>query len=197
MLMSLTITGLAEESDVVESKQHPIVEWTETCLNQEGADMEACFSEAYKKWTQTLKTVYQTLIKQLDEKEQLLLKKAQVAWHNYRDTEFELIEAVYGDSVGHANTSLMPILAKIAIVKSRVIQFDSYLEVLSGELQEFVEEVSVKPCITHTAKETKQLLSNINQAYEQGYQLVSTVYIPKTSKVEGNLVAILCKPVFM
>jgi len=200
----LLATPLSWAEDAVieedgEEEQHPIVAWTETCLNKEegNVDMQACFSEAYKRWDKELDEVYQELLKQLDKKEQTRFKKAQTAWLQYREVEFELIDAVYGDSEDISHTPpLMPLLSKIAIVKSRVAQFDSYIEVLSGELQDLVEEVVVKPCITYTAKDTRQLLSSINRAYEQGYQLISTVYFPKDteSKMEGHLEAILCKP---
>jgi uncharacterized protein YecT (DUF1311 family) len=183
-----------------EGEQHPIVIWTENCLNQEegNADMHSCFSEAHEKWDAELDEIYEELLGQLKEKEREHFKKAQAAWLQYRDAEFALIDTVYGES--DSTPPLMPLLSKITIVKSRVAQFESYLEVLSGELQELVEEVVVKPCISHKAKDIQQLLPDINQAYEQGYQLISMVYLPEAeeegvSKTVGHLAAVLCKPV--
>lgn len=197
MLFVIPLSWAEEPAVEGEEEEHPIVAWTEACLNKEEADMQICFSEAQKKWETELNEAYQELLNQLSEKEQELFKKAQAAWLQYREAEFALIDAVYGESedTSHTTPPLMPLLSKITVTKSRVAQFESYLEVLSGELQELVEEVAVKPCVSYTAKDSKQLLPTINQAYEQGYQLISTVYLPTdpVSKLEGHLEAILCK----
>jgi len=68
----------AEEPPVEEEEQHPIVAWTETCLNKEegNVDMQACFSEAYKKWDAELNEVYQELLEQLQDKERALQKSS-------------------------------------------------------------------------------------------------------------------------
>lgn len=199
-LMLLAPSSWAEELIIAEEEQHPIVQWTEECLSKDNstANMQKCLTEAHQKWDKELDDVSKTLTKQLDEKAQVLFKEAQDNWLKYRDSEFKLIDAAYGTLEDAVKTPVLP-LSKIAIIKNRVAQLDSYVDVLAGDLQEVPEEiVTTKPCVTYTAEDSKGLITDINHAYEQGYQLLSTLYIPKSgegSKTAGQVEVILCKPV--
>ncbi|MEM9998182.1 MAG: lysozyme inhibitor LprI family protein [Bacteroidota bacterium] len=56
-----------------------------------------CRAEQYDRWDAALNEVYQSLRRALDDDARTALRDAQRAWLAFRDVEFELLDATWGD----------------------------------------------------------------------------------------------------
>jgi uncharacterized protein YecT (DUF1311 family) len=116
-----------------EAHKHPIDIKTQTCLDnnyQTNDSMKNCSLQAYDDWDAELNKVYAQLRSKLsrDTKEQL--KNAQLQWLAYRDSEFQIIDAIYDAKKMGGGTiwGLFAADAKVEIVKNRVLVLRGYLQ---------------------------------------------------------------------
>ena len=130
LLLFLPLTAHAQETKV-----HPIDKFYESCTNKDPstAGMVDCTSRAYKMWDRELNKNYLSLMLKLKPAGKQSLKTAQLEWIKYRDTEFKLIDEVYGMLQG---TMYIPMHAEqqLEIVKQRALVLATYLD-LTGEAE--------------------------------------------------------------
>lgn len=111
------------------AKQHPIDRFYEECIdkNASTAGMLDCTEKAFKKWDAELNRVYGELLKKLPPGKAADLRKAQRDWIIYRDSEFKLIDSLYGEMQG---TMYVPAhaYARLRIVRERTLLLTHYSE---------------------------------------------------------------------
>lgn len=113
------------------AKKHPADAYLEICLNDESttAGMLNCVSRTYALWDQELNVKYVDLLGTLAPEQKTVFRNAQRQWLVYRDQEFKAIDAIYAKMDGTLYLQLRAI-DKMEIVKSRVEQINSYINVL-------------------------------------------------------------------
>lgn len=115
--------GPAEDANVDLIEQQ-----LEKCIDKDSttAGMTNCQEVANENWDRELNRVYAELMKKLPSDSQESLKNAQNAWLKFRDSEFFLIDKIYGQLQG---TMYIPmrVADRTQIVKDRVIALRGYL----------------------------------------------------------------------
>lgn len=91
----------------------------------------ACLDTAYKAWDAELNRVYQELGNRAGAERKESLKKAQLAWIKYRDTEFEWIITLYAKETGTMYT-VMAASDRVEVVRRRALELSAYLGVLTA-----------------------------------------------------------------
>ncbi|MDM8562650.1 DUF1311 domain-containing protein [Candidatus Marithioploca araucensis] len=137
------IAGLSLVSSFIHAEEkHPIDIKTEACMEKDYSTlgMMNCSAQSEKLWDTELNRVYRGLQSQLNEKAKKQLKNAQLQWLKYRNAEFKAIDEIYSvlyeKSGGGTMWRLLPINAKVEIIKERVLVLTGYLTNFKPEVQE-------------------------------------------------------------
>jgi uncharacterized protein YecT (DUF1311 family) len=135
LILSFVLFSGVASAEEGPKKDHPIDRTLELCLQKDftTAGMVECIGRAYEMWDRELNRAYKALDRQLDAKGKASLKKAQLAWLKYRDTEFELIDSIYSKLQG---TAYIPARAsnRLNIVRARALELNQYLELIQQNL---------------------------------------------------------------
>jgi uncharacterized protein YecT (DUF1311 family) len=91
-----------------------------------------CADAAYNKWDKELNTYYKLLQENLKPEEKELLKKSQIAWLKFRDTELQFLAKVYENMQGTMYLTIYA-LDRVEIVKKRVNELKSLYETVKEE----------------------------------------------------------------
>jgi len=134
------IAGLSLFSSFIHAEEkHPIDIKTEACLEKDDSTlgMMNCSAQSEKLWDTELNRVYTDLQSQLNDKAKKQLKNAQLQWLKYRNAEFKAIDEIYvvlsEKMEGGTMWRLLPINAKVEIIKQRVLILTGYLTDLKPE----------------------------------------------------------------
>ncbi len=125
VLLLLPIAAGAQE----ETENHPIDKAMGKCIDKDSstAGMSDCIGQAFEAWDKELNKNYNRLMAKLKPKEKQALKAAQLEWIKYRDTEFNLIDALYESKEGTMYISMHG-EERLRIVKRRALALASYLD---------------------------------------------------------------------
>jgi uncharacterized protein YecT (DUF1311 family) len=93
------------------------------------ADMVEAEDEGVKLWDKELNRVYGELLQQLPKEDKSALKDSQQEWIKFRDRNLQLIQVVYGNAEG-TMYHVFAARAALEVVKSRVLDLRSYLDVV-------------------------------------------------------------------
>jgi uncharacterized protein YecT (DUF1311 family) len=112
--------------------KHPIDAWLEQCTakDESTAGQLTCLGEAFGKWDTELNRVYKALAAKLPEAGKTAMRTAQLAWLKFRDEELKLLDAFY-DPLDGSMYRLMKAADRVDLIRKRVLELASYLDVLS------------------------------------------------------------------
>jgi uncharacterized protein YecT (DUF1311 family) len=135
LLLSLSFLShplLAQNSEGQE--KHPLDVALDKCIEKDSSTigMSECMAVAYDSWDQELNRYYQLLREEMSSEQKEALKKAQLAWIDYRDRELENMATIYGSMDG-TMYRLMYMGDKVELVKRRVMELKSYYDLLRQE----------------------------------------------------------------
>jgi uncharacterized protein YecT (DUF1311 family) len=131
-------TTVSAEDD----EKHPIERKMDDCMEKYSSTtgMKKCATNAEEQWNIELNRVYNLLLGKLDEDGKMRLKTAQLFWMKHRDAEFEAIHSIYmavEREMGEGTLwKLAPFIAKVELVKNRVLELTHYLDDFSPENKE-------------------------------------------------------------
>ncbi len=126
--LTLIAPAIAEDDE-----KHPIERKMDDCMesNSSTLGMQKCAMTAMEQWNEELNRVYTTLVEKLDKDGKDKLKTAQLLWVKHRDAEFESINSLYTvverQMGGGTFWKLTPLIARVEVVKSRVLELTRYL----------------------------------------------------------------------
>lgn len=89
-----------------------------------------CIQAAAARWDKQLNAAYSRLRSRLGAAGKQSLQASQLRWIDYRDTEYRLVDALYSSLQG---TMYLPMgeYRKMKIVKTRALELDSYLRLVT------------------------------------------------------------------
>jgi len=87
-----------------------------------------CTEAAYDAWDAELNRVYKRCMKELNEEEREILRKAQRIWIQHRDSELEIFSMFAGKQQGKLYRDAP--IKLMEITRSRALQLDWYLSIL-------------------------------------------------------------------
>lgn len=133
LLILLLLAAAVADARSQETENHSIDKAMGRCIDKDSstAGMSDCIHAAAQSWDRELNKNYNRLMTKLSAKQKRALKTAQLEWIKYRDTEYELINAVYDTMDG---TMYIPMRAedRLRVVKKRALELASYLELLEN-----------------------------------------------------------------
>ena len=113
------------------STKHPIDLKMEQCLNNDSSftthGMIDCTLAAFDEWDKELNKYYRLLSNVLEEGAKVKLKKAQLNWLVYHDSEFEFSNEMYYDMEG-TMWRVVGAGRRTDIVKARVLELKEYFD---------------------------------------------------------------------
>jgi uncharacterized protein YecT (DUF1311 family) len=128
-------------SEVINSEQifqHPIDIALENCIAMDPSTngVFQCLIKSYDKWDKELNRIYQSLKIKLEPQGQAALKFSQLEWIEYRDKEFDLVDIIYPQDGAGKMSRNFNAARRVAIVKARVLELESYLKSRSSTIEE-------------------------------------------------------------
>lgn len=134
VFFNFTISIEAKETPQLSLEIESIVKGREKCIASDPGlasgyttpGLTKCEWDAYKKFDEMLNEVYQKLKSKLTREEKQQLVNSQKRWIQYRNTEFQLIEAIYSKlgTIGKLNK----IYRQSEIVRHRLEELQVYLK---------------------------------------------------------------------
>jgi uncharacterized protein YecT (DUF1311 family) len=114
--------------------KHPIDVWLSGCMekNPSSQGVNACLGQAFEKWDLEMNRVYRELSGQLSIESVVVLREAQRAWIAFRDREMAWLAKFYGGLAGTMYSN-MQAADRVDLVKRRVLELASYLDVLNQQ----------------------------------------------------------------
>jgi uncharacterized protein YecT (DUF1311 family) len=128
---SLFLLGNSLCLDVSAAEEHSIEKWTTECVKKDS--FTNCHLKAYDKWDKELNRVYKALMSKLRNNKQAQndLRKAQIAWLNYKKAEEKVSASIYTIIEGTAKSELQ-IYSDVDVIKQRSFMLIDYLEELES-----------------------------------------------------------------
>ncbi len=135
LLVTLIIFFPGKSSAQIEH-QHPLEQSYAACIDaSNGVTFEIlnCIDLAYIEWDEQLNYVYQELRRRLNKKAQQVLRDAQREWITFRDLEFRLQDELFNLMPNGTMYSIIFAEQRMEFVKKRVLELETYLELLKGQ----------------------------------------------------------------
>ena len=125
---SLIIPAFAAES---ENEKHEIDIFVDKAMDKDPstAGMIKSMDEGEKLWDAELNKYYKLLSEKLDKESKTALKKAQLAWINFRDAEFAMIADIYSKQEGTMYL-VIAVSLRMEVVKRRALDLKNLYQEL-------------------------------------------------------------------
>ena len=131
------ITTIGQDAATIEKRDkkiHPIDKRLQKAIDRDisTANMKKAGRMALGEWEQELEKYYSGLIKELNDNEKVFLEKSQKDWQEYRKSEIEFFDALYGTMRG-SMFSTLKVNGRMELVKQRALELKRYYDLVMEE----------------------------------------------------------------